>query len=84
MNQVALEAFLARLYVDAALRAAFLADPRATALGAGLSEQVARGLCEMDFDGLELAAASYAKKRSRAERAADSSWLSRLRSGWRG
>jgi hypothetical protein len=37
MPSPAFEAFLARLYADAAARAAFLADPRATARAAGVS-----------------------------------------------
>jgi len=78
MNQVALEAFLAKLYVDPKLRGDFVADPRGTALSHGLSHESARGLCKMDFEGLELAARSYEQKRSHKTKAAVS-WLSRLR-----
>jgi hypothetical protein len=59
-----LEAFLARLYTDDAARAAFLADPRGQALAAGLSPDDADALCRIDRLGLELAANSFAHKRS--------------------
>lgn len=78
MSQVALEAFLAKLYVDPKVREAFVADPRGTAMSHGLSHELARGLCEMDFEGLELAARSYEQKRSHKRKVAVS-WLSRLR-----
>lgn len=58
-----LEAFLARIYVDAAARAAFLADPVAEARRAGLPDAVARDLVDVDHVGLELHAASLAAKR---------------------
>jgi len=60
-----LERFLARLYTDPDLRAAFLGDPRATALAAGLSPEDADALGRIDRVGLELAADSFARKRAR-------------------
>jgi hypothetical protein len=55
-----LEALLARLYVDPAARARFLADPEAEARRAGVAP-----LGPVDLVGLELAAASVAGKRGR-------------------
>lgn len=57
------ETFLARLYVDEALRARFLADPRGEALRAGLDEAAAASLTSIDREGLLLAAESFARKR---------------------
>jgi hypothetical protein len=62
------EQFLARLYVDADLRARFLADPVGEALRAGLDRATAERLAEIDREGLELAANSFAKKRERHSR----------------
>jgi hypothetical protein len=63
-----LEAFLARLYTDPAARAAFLIDPRGEARGAGLSPAQADALADLDRLGLELAADSFARKRSHGAR----------------
>lgn len=64
MNEaVALEAFLARLYTDEALRRAFLADPLGVAQAHGLGEATAQALCDIDRDGLELNARSLAATR---------------------
>ena len=63
MNQVALEAYLAKLYTDADARTAFLADPLRAARIAGLDEEDAKSLCGIDRAGLKMAAASYAHKR---------------------
>ena len=63
-----LEAFLARLYVDAAARSAFLADRLGTATAAGLSEADRASLVKLDAGALELAARSFAYKREAAER----------------
>ena len=85
MSSPALETYLARLYTDDALRAAFLLDPRAHALLQGLSPQEADAMAAMDRIGLQMAAASY-----RAKRAAHSSqprpaqrWWRRLLAAWR-
>lgn len=64
MSAVALEAFLARLYTDAALRARFLAAPLDEARAAGLCEADSCALAAIDRAGLEMAAASFAHKRA--------------------
>lgn len=78
-----LEAFLARLYVDAKARAIFKADPHAEAKKAGLSDDECIALENLDWIGLEMAARSFAKKRQLKRRpnwfAALKSRLSRLR-----
>ena len=58
------EAFLARIYTDSSARASFKADPYGEALRAGLSKEECAVLEDMDWAGLELAARSYAHKRS--------------------
>lgn len=63
-----LEAFLARLYTDAELRARFLADPAGEARRAGLDDASAERLAQIDRAGLELAAASFAAKREMKSR----------------
>ncbi len=57
------EAVLARLYIDPALRAGFLADPLAVARAAGLDDDDAQRLAALDRDGLVLTADSLAAKR---------------------
>jgi hypothetical protein len=59
-----LEAYLARLYVDDHARRRFLIDPVHEARCAGLGEEACRSLAEVDRVGLELAAKSFARKRS--------------------
>jgi hypothetical protein len=68
MNSAALEAFLARLYTDAVLRARFLAAPALEARRAGLDEHAAAALEHIDKAGLCMAAASYARKRAQHRR----------------
>jgi hypothetical protein len=63
---VRIEAFLARLYVDAEAQARFLADPRAAATAAGLSASDAEALAAIDRVGFTLACRSYAAKRAGA------------------
>lgn len=63
MSQIAVEAYLAKLYTDADARTAFLADPMRAARIAGLDEEDAKSLCGIDRAGLKMAAASYAHKR---------------------
>jgi hypothetical protein len=65
MSAADLEAFLAKIYVDEQARLAFLVDPYGEAMRAGLSEQEARSIERIDRTGLELAAASFARKRNR-------------------
>ena len=60
-----LEAFLARLYTDPALRAAFLDRPREVARMHGVAAQDAEALARIDRDGLQLAAESFARKRAK-------------------
>jgi hypothetical protein len=64
MNAVAMEAFLARLYTDDALRSAFLAEPGPVMQAAGLDAATQAALQAIDCDGLVLAARSYASKRA--------------------
>jgi len=60
---VTIEAFLARVYGDAAFRAAFLADPVGAARRAGLAEDVARDFGTLDAEGIRMQAASFEAKR---------------------
>lgn len=77
MKSDSLETFLARLYTDPALRSAFLANPAEVAIEAGLDQDAARALEQIDRDGLELAAESFARKRAarRANRRSLPAWL---------
>jgi len=59
----AFEAFLTKLYVDQEARSEFLADPRAAASRAGLSEGECEALVAIDRTGLEMAAVSFERKR---------------------
>jgi len=59
----AFEAFLARLYTDEALLAAFLNEPEKTARAAGLDSVAVRSLGQIDRDGLAMAARSFRAKR---------------------
>jgi hypothetical protein len=65
MSAQALEAFLARIYVDAEARARFRLAPFREAARAGLSPEECAALEQMDWAGLELAAHSFAHKRSK-------------------
>jgi hypothetical protein len=58
-----LEAYLARLYLDADARRVFIAAPRTAATRAGLTEPEIAALERIDHVGLELAARSFAAKR---------------------
>ncbi len=73
----AFEAFLARLYVDAALRDRFLAEPRKTAAEAGLTATECEALARIDRVGLELAARSFERKRAGQARHAPRPWWRR-------
>ena len=88
MSSAALEAYLARLYTDDALHAAFLLEPRTQALLHGLSQQQAKAMAAMDLIGLQMAAASYrAKRTGRAECGPKATpaqrWWRRLLQVWR-
>lgn len=61
----AFESFLARLSVERPARERFLADPRGEAAAAGLSADEIAAAAGIDRVGLELAAASFARKRRR-------------------
>ena len=65
MSASIVEAFLARIYVDAQARARFLNNPTAEALSAGLSEDEVEALKQIDQVGLELFAISLERKRQR-------------------
>ncbi|MDZ5634956.1 hypothetical protein [Janthinobacterium sp. GMG1] len=84
MSSPALETYLAKLYTDDALRAAFLLDPHAQALLHGLSLQDAEAMAAMDRVGLQMAAASYRAKRSaHGSRATPAQpWWRRLLAAW--
>lgn len=60
---MSLEAFLARLYTDAVLRRDFLEDPMKVAAANGVASADAEALARIDRDGLELAGASFERKR---------------------
>ena len=64
MSSPAFESFLARLYVEPLLRAAFLADPERVTSATGLEPEEIAALRAIDREGLELAAASFAHKRA--------------------
>jgi hypothetical protein len=59
-----LEAFLARIYVDAKARQRFLRDPGREAMSAGLSDEEIDAVKQIDQVGLELIADSLERKRS--------------------
>jgi hypothetical protein len=64
---IKLEAFLATIYIDDQARADFLADPRGTAIKAGLPEAEILALENIDRVGLELTARSLKHKRQRKD-----------------
>ena len=68
MSSAAIEAYLAKLYTDAAAREVFLADPASAARNAGLSAEDAESLHTIDKAGLRMAVASYAHKRAQHRR----------------
>jgi hypothetical protein len=59
------EAFLARIYVDAKARERFLCDPTAEARAAGLSPDEVEAVTQIDQVGLALFAVSLERKRQR-------------------
>jgi hypothetical protein len=64
MSSPAFEAFLARLYTDEALLAAFLRAPDETARAAGLDDAGITALCAVDRDSLAMAGRSFRAKRA--------------------
>ena len=73
----ALEAYLARLHTDAAERAAFMGEPAARALRAGLDAEASAALAAIDLGALELAARGCEHKRA-ALHAQAVPWLVRV------
>ena len=65
MSTPVVEAFLARIYVDAQARERFLSNPTAEALNAGLSHDEVGAVKQIDRVGLELFAESLQRKRQR-------------------
>jgi hypothetical protein len=59
------EAFLARIYVDAQARERFLSNPTAEARAAGLSPEEVDAVTQIDQVGLELFAVSLERKKQR-------------------
>jgi hypothetical protein len=59
---VRFEAFLAKLYVDAAARSLFLANPRRSATEAGLNAHEVEAAEKIDRLGLQMAANSLHRK----------------------
>ncbi|MBM3793572.1 MAG: hypothetical protein FJW31_05795 [Acidobacteria bacterium] len=57
------EAFLARLYTDAAFRERVMADPRGEAQRAGLSAEQSEAIARLDRPGLGFTARSLEKKK---------------------
>ena len=67
MSAATLEAFLARIYVDAQARERFLSDPTAEASRAGLSPDEIESVKQIDRIGLELFAVSLERKRQKQD-----------------
>ena len=63
MTSPAFESLLARVLVDAGYREQFLFDPGEAGRRAGLTEEECAALVSIDRIGLEMAAASLARKR---------------------
>ena len=64
MSAATFESLLAHIYVDAQVRARFLADPHGEAAKAGLTDEECAALAQIDRVGLELAAGSFERKRA--------------------
>jgi hypothetical protein len=62
-----LEAFLARIYVDADVRNRFLKNPRAQAIAAGLSPADVDAVERIDRQGLQMTANSLMHKRQKRQ-----------------
>ena len=65
MSASIVEAFLARIYVDAQARERFLSNPTAEARAAGLAPEEVDAVTQIDQVGLELFAVSLERKRQR-------------------
>lgn len=83
MSAAALEAFLARLYTDDGLRAAFLDEPDRVVHQAGLDGAARAAALAIDREGLVLAARSFASKRAaHAGKRPRSGWVGRVQAWW--
>jgi len=79
MSASGVEAFLAHLYRDAALRERFLHDAKTAMVDLPLTETERAALLEIDRVGLQMAGASYAHKRAlRIQKQGLLGFLSRL------
>jgi hypothetical protein len=78
----AVEAVLARLYVEPDFRARFLAAPEATLAASGLTPEECRALAALDRVGLALAADSFAAKRAAKAYEKRRGWIARLIDLW--
>jgi hypothetical protein len=79
-----LESFLVRLYVDAGVRDAFLADREGEAARALLTAEESAAVCRLDASDLQTAAHGFARKRAhkaaaRGRTALPARFVSRLR-----
>jgi len=74
MSAAGVEAVLARLYTDADFRSAFVSAPAQSCAGLDLTADEIAQLATIDRDGLELAAASLARKRTAPSRARHRRW----------
>jgi uncharacterized protein len=77
-DQARLEGFLARLYTDEAMRERLLSEPLLVTALWGLSPVQAQSVTRIDHGGLQLAAASFARKRDAARRPPVRRWADRL------
>jgi hypothetical protein len=68
MTSPAFEAFLAKIYTDPEARTQFLAGPLAAAQRSGLTQSECDALARIDRTGLEMTAASLARKRHKSHR----------------
>jgi hypothetical protein len=68
VNDPKLEKFLASLYVDADLRARFLNGPKEEAARAGLNPAQCEALEKIDRVGLQMAARSFERKRTKVKK----------------
>lgn len=77
MNTAEIELFLAKLYTDEALLKRFVMNPAAELATYDLSSESIASLLELDLQDVQLAAHSYAHKRSQYQ-GRRSGWLQRF------
>lgn len=75
MSTPEFEAFLARIYTDAAARTRFLRDREGEARAAGLSAEQVESVKGLDAEALEAAAVSFARKREHKKAHAKRRWF---------